>query len=105
MIAWIERRLGAAGDDEETRHRKVQFVSACILVMPTGLFWGAVYLAYGERAAAAIPIDFSIVTLVHLFILFRLRHYEQFRWTQQVMMFVLPIALQLTLGGIVGSAW
>jgi len=101
MIGWIERRLGAAGDDEETRHRKVQLVSACILVMPAGLFWGALYLAYGERAAAAIPIAYSVLTL--LFILFRLRHYEQFRWTQQALMLVLPVALQLTLGGIVGS--
>src|SRR5512143_3643463 len=103
MIGWIERRLGAAGDDEETRHRKVQLVSACILVMPAGLFWGALYLAYGEPAAAAIPIAYSVVTLVDLFILFRLRHYERFRLTQQALMLVLPFALQLTLGGIVGS--
>jgi len=103
MFGWIERRLGVASDDEETRHRKVQLVIAFILVVPAGVLWGALYWAYGARVAAAFPVAYSVLTLLDLLVLFRLRRYEQFRWTQQALLFVLPIGLQLALGGIVGS--
>jgi signal transduction histidine kinase len=103
MFGWIERSLCGAGDDEETRHRKIQLVVAFILVVPAGMLWGALYWACGARAAAVIPVAYSVLTLLDLAILFRLRRYEQFRWTQQALLFVLPIALQLVLGGIVGS--
>jgi signal transduction histidine kinase len=102
LFGWIER-LGAAGEDEETRRRRVQFVSACILVMPVGLLWGALYWVYGARAAAAIPVSYAVFTVLDLLVLFRLRRYELFRWIQQLLMFVLPVALQVALGGMVAS--
>jgi hypothetical protein len=101
---WIEGRLCVPGDNEETRHRKVQFTVASILVVPAGLLWAVLYFAYGERAVAAIPVTYSVLTLFDLLLLFRLRRFELFRWAQQVLIFVLPIALQLALGGFVGSS-
>jgi signal transduction histidine kinase len=104
MTGWIEQHLCAAGDDEETRHRKIQLTIASILVVPAGLLWGALYFAYGERSVAAIPVAYSVLTFFDLLVLFWLRKYELFRWTQQVLIFVLPVALQLALGGFVGSS-
>jgi signal transduction histidine kinase len=104
MTGWIERSLCAAGDDEETRHRKVQLVLAYVLVMPAGLLWGGLYWAYGERAAAAIPVAYTVLTLADLVVLVRLRSYEWFRRAQQALLFALPVGLQLTLGGVVGSS-
>jgi signal transduction histidine kinase len=103
-FGWIERRLCAPGDNEETRHRKMQFAIAAIIVVPAGLLWGALYFAYGERTVAAIPVAYSVLTFADLLLLFRLRRFELFRRTQQILMFVLPIALQLALGGFVGSS-
>ena len=104
MTGWMERRLSAPGDDEETRHRKVQLVVAFIMVMPAGLLWGGTYWAYGQRVAGAIPVLYTVATLVDLLVLFRWRNYERFRWTQQALQLVLPVAIQLALGGIVGSS-
>src|SRR5262249_18222011 len=101
---WIERRLCVPGENEETRHRKVQFTIASILVVPAGILWGGVYILYGERGVAPFPIAYSVLTLLDLLLLFRLRRFELFRWVQQVLMFVLPIALQIGLGGFVGSS-
>ncbi|MGE5347536.1 MAG: hypothetical protein ACM3JH_16400, partial [Acidithiobacillales bacterium] len=101
---WMERRLCAPGDDEETRHRKVQFTVASILVAPAGLLWGALYFAYGERAVAAIPVTYAALTFLDLLVLLRLRRFELFRKTQQLLILVLPFALQLALGGFVGSS-
>jgi signal transduction histidine kinase len=101
---WVERLLYAPGDDEETRRRKVQFTIGTILVIPAGLVWGALYFGYGERAVAAIPVGYSALSLLDLFLLLRLRRYEVFRRVQQTLIFVLPFVLQLALGGIVGSS-
>ncbi len=101
---WIERRLYAPGDDEETRHRKLQFTLGSILVVPAGLVWGALYFAYGERAVAAIPVTYSVLTFLYVLVLLQTRRYEFFRKTQQFLMLVLPFALQLALGGFVGSS-
>jgi signal transduction histidine kinase len=103
MTGWIERHLCAAGVDEETRHRKAQLVFAYVLVMPAGLLWGGLYWAYGERAAAAIPVAYTVLTLADLAVLVRVRSYEWFRRAQQALLFALPVALQLVLGGVVGS--
>ena len=53
--------------------------------MPAGLLWGALYWAYGARAAAAIPVAYAVLTVLDLLVLFRLRRYELFRWTQQAL--------------------
>ncbi|HKF44556.1 MAG TPA: ATP-binding protein [Thermoanaerobaculia bacterium] len=102
--SWIEARLCVAGENQETRQRKVQFTIASMLVVPAGFLWGGVYILYGEPGVAPYPIAYSVLTLLDLLLLFRLRRFELFRWVQQVLMFVLPIALQLALGGFVGSS-
>ncbi|HSD31980.1 MAG TPA: ATP-binding protein [Gemmatimonadales bacterium] len=102
-LGWLEQLSYSPGDAEETRHRKVQFTIASILMIPAGLVWGALYFAYGARTVAAIPVAYSVVTLLDLLILSRLRRYQTFRQTQQLLILVLPFALQVALGGFVGS--
>ena len=101
---WVERLVCAPGEDEETRHRKVQFTIASVLVAPAGLAWGALYFAYGEPTVALIPLAYAVFTLADLLILLRLRRYELFREVQQFLILVLPFTLQLALGGFVGSS-
>jgi signal transduction histidine kinase len=104
FTGWVERRCCAPGDDEETRLRKIQFTFAALLVAPAGLIWGALYFEYGERAAAAIPSAYSILTLLDLLIVLRPRRFVLFRRFQQTLILVLPFTLQLALGGFVGSS-
>jgi signal transduction histidine kinase len=103
MTGWLERRLCGAGDDEETRNRKIHLVMASILVIPAGLIWVVLYWAFGERRAAAIPAAYAVLTPLDLLLLFRFRNFEWFRRIQQTFILVLPAALQLALGGAVGS--
>ncbi len=103
MTGWIERNLTAPGEDEETRRLRVQFTFTSILVIPFGFLWGALYFAFGERTVAAIPSAYSVVTLLNLAVLFRWRRYEVFRVTEHLMALVLPVLLQVALGGYVAS--
>jgi signal transduction histidine kinase len=82
----------------------VQVVIASILVVPAGALWGALYFAFGERAAAVIPWSYSGLTFLDLLLFLRLRRYGVFRQTQQFLLLALPFSLQIALGGFVGSS-
>jgi signal transduction histidine kinase len=73
-------------------------------MFPAVLFWPALYVAYGEHPAAAIPLSYAVVTGVDFALLLRFRRFEVFRNLQQSLILVLPMALQLTLGGYVGGS-
>jgi signal transduction histidine kinase len=92
------------GDDEEARRRKILFASAAILLSPTGLLWAGLYFAYDERLAALFPICYPVITIADTVVLFRFRRFGLYQRTQQALILVLPFALQLALGGFVGSS-
>lgn len=102
--AWVERLVCGPGDDEDSRHRKIQFTIATVLVTPAGLVWGALYFAYGAGAVAIIPFTYSLLTVLDFLLLIGLRRYELFRLTQQFLLLILPVTLHLSLGGFVGSS-
>jgi len=92
------------GDDEEVRHRKIQFTVASILVMPAGVLWGVLYSAFGEHTASIFPLAYAGLSAVDLLVFFRWRRFRWFRFVQLAMILVLPVALQISLGGFVGSS-
>ena len=101
---WVERRVSAPGDDEETRRRKALFTLALILLMPFGMVWAGLYFAYGEPAAALAAMSYVAVTIAGLVLLFRVRNFALFWWTELALAFPVPVAQQLVLGGFVGSS-
>ncbi len=100
----LEGRVSVPGDDEETRRNKVLFTFASMLVIPACLLWAGLYLACSEPVAAAVGVFYVVSTIADVVVLFRFRRFELFRWTQLVMAFPLPVALQLALGGFVGGS-
>ena len=103
-LAPIERLVCLAGEDEEARARKTQFVAFAILVAPAAIIWAVVYYAFGEPQTALIPFTYAILTALDIALFLRIRRFEFFRQTQQVMILLLPFALQTALGGFVGSS-
>jgi signal transduction histidine kinase len=100
----LEQRVSVEGDDREDRRRKVLFTASTVGMLPATLFWPALYLAYGEYGAAAIPLSYVTFTVVDFLILLRVRRFELFRNVQQFLILTLPFALQLVLGGFVGGS-
>ena len=104
-VAWVERAVCSPEDDDESRLRKVLLVVAFAGIVPAGIVWALIYAAFGEPAAGAFPAAYAVGTALNLALLPRLRHYEVFRFLQQVFLLLLPFALQVALGGFVdGSA-
>jgi adenylate cyclase len=104
---WFEK-LGNAGtlpaDDEEERLCKALLTYCSTLVLFLAFFWVVTYFLLGRPLAAAIPLGYQIISGVALVYFFVTKQYKVFRFSQLFMMLILPVALQLSLGGFVASS-
>lgn len=73
--------------------------------MITGVGWGIMYLAFGEVRAGIIPISYSVFSLFSIMLFAFTRKFQLFRFSQLLLILLLPAALMFALGGFVqGSA-
>src|SRR4051812_31254595 len=104
---WLDN-LGNAGtlpsDSEEARLTKAVLTYAATLVPLLAFVWVITYLALGRPVSAAIPLTYLIISAISLIYFFITKHYKVFRFTQLLMMLILPVALQLSLGGFAASS-
>jgi adenylate cyclase len=97
--------LGAAPDDsEEVRLRKGGLILLSSATVLLALVWVITYWVLGHPLAAAIPLCYQVISVLTLVGLARTRRFRLYRDTQFVMMLLLPVGLQLTLGGFVSSS-
>jgi class 3 adenylate cyclase len=89
-------------DPPEQRTRKTILIVLVVFYTIFALFWGSVYLGMGLPLSAAIPYGYgaiSLITLVFLFSTKGSRHYGFFRFTQLLLILILPFLVQWSLGG------
>ena len=103
-LDWISRLGSDPGDSDEVRRKKRYLVASAVLVLPAGVIWGLIYLEFGERVAASIPIGYSIVSAISILIFARTRRFAFFRQLQLLFILLLPFMLQVTLGGFVPAS-
>jgi guanylate cyclase len=99
-------RLGAdPNDDDDIRLQKSLLVLCAFPFMVAGFAWGMMYFLFNEPLAGAIPFSYSIVSLLSIFYFARTRQYTLFRFSQLLLILLLPFLLMVALGGFVnGSA-
>jgi signal transduction histidine kinase len=91
-------------DEEEKTVRRI-FCGASLFVVIAAPIWGVTYAIFGEIGPGLIPTTYSVVTSASFFALRRTKSWDWFRFSQLVLIFVLPFSLMLSLGGfIAGSA-
>jgi class 3 adenylate cyclase len=108
VIARLARSLSLLGidpsDDDETRAQKRALVLVAVSVTILATIWVGTYAALGLTAAAAIPFVYQAAAIASLAVFARTRSYSFFRFSQALLMTLLPFALQWTLGGYVASS-
>jgi len=99
-------RIGAdPNDDDDIRLQKSLLVVCAFPFMFAGAAWGLMYILFNEPFAGAIPLSYSIVSLLSIIHFGRTRQYQFFRFSQLVLILLLPFFLMVALGGFVnGSA-
>ena len=97
--------IGSDPDDsDDLRLKKSLMVSISILISLAGFLWGATYFAFGEVTAAVIPITYSVVSCVSIFIFAATRRFQFYRFSQLLLILLLPFFLMVSLGGFVNSS-
>ena len=100
----IVRYIARPEDPPELQVRKGLLVGSVVLVLPATIVWGAAYAYYGETLAALITYGYMLLSVVGLINLRRTGQLESLATIQIVCTLLIPFALTLALGGIVGSS-
>ncbi|MBL3527134.1 MAG: adenylate/guanylate cyclase domain-containing protein [gamma proteobacterium endosymbiont of Lamellibrachia anaximandri] len=105
QLVAVIRRIGTeAADSEDARLQKTLLIGASLMLIMAGLLWGGIYIAFDEPLAGAVPISYAVVSALSI-VLFGLTHrYQLFRFSQLLLILILPFLLHLALGGFVNSS-
>ena len=79
-------------------------VGLALLISVLAIFWGLAYIVFGEPLGGAIPLTYTVLSLLSIVMLTVTRRYDVFRFTQLSLMLALPFALMVVLGGFVPSS-
>ena len=97
--------IGATpGESEDERLRRGLLVGWALAISVLAIFWGLLYIAFGEPLGGAIPLTYTILSLLSIVMLAVIRRYDIFRFTQLALMLLLPFVLMVVLGGFVPSS-
>jgi adenylate cyclase len=98
-------RIGLdTSDSDETALRKRLAVVLCAGTLPLTLLWSAIYLAAGAPIAAAIPGFYTAFTPINTAVFAHTRNLRVYRFTQLLLILLLPWLLTLSLGGFKQSS-
>ena len=98
-------RIGVtAGDSDDVRVQKVTLTLAVVTVTALAVIWVGTYLVLGLPVSAAIPFAYQVASVVSLAAFARTKDYRLLRFSQIVLMLILPFILQWSLGGYVASS-
>ena len=92
-------------DSEEIKLQKSLLVICSFPFIFAGAGWGIMYILFGEKLAGIIPLSYSFISLASVIYFGLSRKFQVFRFSQLLLILLLPFALMLSLGGFVsGSA-
>ena len=91
-------------DSEELRLQKTLMVSGSTMIVIAGLLWSLIYFYFDEYLAAVIPFSYCIISSLSIVFYGLTRRYEFFRFSQLLLILMLPFLLMIALGGFVNSS-
>ncbi len=98
-------RVGADPDDgDDVRLQKALLVGGSVMFIAAGALWGLMYIFFGEPLAGSIPLGYAVVSLLSLVTFGLTRRYRFFRFSQLLLILLLPFLLMAALGGFVNSS-
>jgi adenylate cyclase len=99
LTAWAGRIGAAATDTNETALQKRLVVALCAGTIPLTALWSGIYLLVHVPIAAAAPAFYTVFTLVNTGIFAWTRNLEFYRFTQLLLILILPWLVTIALGG------
>lgn len=107
VVRMIERVLGVGAlpaDSADERLSKAILTGSAIFIATLSPAWYLTLFVADRPTSALIPMTYHLLTIAGIFaVVRRVEWFPTFRWSQQVMILVLPAVLQWTLGGFASS--
>ena len=91
------------GDRPDERLKKQALVLTSVTISVAALVWSAMYLWLGRPLAAAVPLTYTVASVLGLAYFARSGNFGPYRLSQISLMLVLPFLLQWSVGGFVNS--
>jgi adenylate cyclase len=105
IFTWIVSIGADQHDDDDLRLKKSLLVVCALPFALLGVAWGLMYILLGEPLAGMIPLSYALFSMLSIFYFGLTRRYRFFRFSQLLLILILPFFLMITLGGFVnGSA-
>jgi guanylate cyclase len=98
-------RIGAeARDSDDVRLQKTLLVSIASMIAPFAVLWGLLYMAFDEPLGGSIPLLYAAVSCLSIIVFAYTRRYRFFRFSQHLLILLLPFLLMWTLGGFINAS-
>lgn len=99
LLSWSARIGAATTDSNETALQKRLAVALCAGTLPLTALWSVIYLQMHVPLAAAIPAFYTLFTPVNTAFFAWTRNLEFYRFTQLLLILILPWLVSIALGG------
>lgn len=104
-VALFIGRIGAdPNDTDEIRMQKALMVAGSFMFILAGALWGLLYFALGQWLPGLIPLSYAVISSLSVLHFGLTRRYRFFRFSQLVLILLLPFLLMATLGGFINSS-
>ena len=101
---WVGRIGAAAADSNEVALQKRLAVALCTGTLPLTTLWSVIYLLMDAPLAAAAPVFYTVFALANTALFARTRNLEFYRFTQLLVILILPWLVTIALGGFQQSS-
>lgn len=106
-VAGLQRSITLGFRPSDTREERLQKATlnlATVTITTLASVWVGIYWSHGLIVPALIPLAYQVCSVASLVWFARTRRFGAFRTLQLSLMLVLPVALQLSLGGFVDAS-
>lgn len=98
-------RIGATSNEtEDMRLQRNLLVLGTLMFILAGALWGVTYMLFGELLAGSIPFGYSVFSALSVLVFAVTRRYGFFRFSQLLLVLLLPFFLMIALGGFINSS-
>ena len=101
---WVGRIGTAAADTNEVALQKRLAVVLCAGTLPLTTLWSVIYLLMDAPLAAVAPVFYTVFTLANTAVFAWTRNLEFYRFTQLLVILILPWLVTIALGGFQQSS-
>lgn len=99
-VLWQWANRGThGGDSNEERVKKAVLTLVAGIIAFLAIFWGSLYVLLGYPVSGAIPLGYAAISFASILYFFRTKRFGFFRFSQLLLILLLPFLLQWSLGG------